>query len=397
MEESLETYALWGTGDITPVNAKTLLDEYIPEPDKVGSVYRPEYVGRELKGLRIVQDYFEDPSYGGAGATEATTDPLASLLEAREQEGDSVYLLMLWPENPTREDFAFVRSFQDKSIPVLDLCRAMDELDLTLYTEPEPPKEPAVKKTRARKTPVEPAPEAPVEPKSDLKTAVEAEISRAAEIERTVSERAHAGKPFGTEWVSDQLPFDPPLPEMVTTTIASDCSGTMQAESLVTPTLSMLNIETGSLEPTAVELGLLRLIRIMIRDEVAEQLAFNQTTLPEGSDEQDMRLTPREVDQLDRALYEDDTPAVPKLARTLANNLLDGADKARVTGTAPIDTGDDTPPFDGPYVGIDTTPWYRSKVGKLRPAEGKPRRGEIAQNLTAEEVEEARKAGRISD
>jgi len=379
MEESLETYALWGTGDITPVNAKTLLDEYIPEPDKVGSVYRPEYVGRELKGLRIVQDYFEDPSYGGAGATEATTDPLASLLEAREQEGDSVYLLMLWPENPTREDFAFVRSFQDKSIPVLDLCRAMDELDLTLYTEPEPPKEPAVKKARARKTPVEPAPEAPVEePKSDLKTAVEAEISRAAEIERTMSERVHVGKPVdlgtmrwswspdmplaasemvtttiasdcsGTEWVSDQLPFDPPLPE---------------AESLVTPTLRMLNIETGSLEPTAIELGLLRLIRIMIRAEVAEQLAFNQTTLP----------------------------------RTLSNNLLDGADKARVTGTAPIDTGDDTPPFDGPYVGIDTTAWYRSKVGKIRPAEGKPRRGEIAQNLTAEEVEEARKAGRISD
>ncbi|MDA4132810.1 MAG: hypothetical protein OK454_06770, partial [Thaumarchaeota archaeon] len=160
--EELETYALWGTGDITPTNAKTLLDEYIPAPDRVGSVYRPEYVGRELKGLRIVQDYFEDPSYGGAGSTEATTDPLASLLSAREQEGDSVYLLMLWPEQPTRDDFAFVRSFQDKSIPVLDVCRGFDELDLTLYTEEPPPKEEKPKRGRPRKTPVE-------EPKADLK------------------------------------------------------------------------------------------------------------------------------------------------------------------------------------------------------------------------------------
>jgi hypothetical protein len=178
----------------------------------------------------------------------------------------------------------------------------------------------------------------------------------------------------------------------------------MQVESLVTPTLHMLNIETGSLEPTAVELGLLRLIRIMIRDEVAEQIAFKQMTQvvevrvpvgqPEGADEQDMRLPVVDVPCEPEV---DDTPAMPKLARTLANNLTDGADEERVTGTAPIDTGDDTPPFDGPYIGIDTTAWYRSKVGKLRPAEGKPRRGETAKNMTAEEVADARKAGLISD
>lgn len=140
MEETrATTYALWGLGELSPENAKALLDEYIAE--NVGAVYRPERVTREHQGLRTALAWFEAPEFLGDGGAMPSTDLVASLLNEREDNGDEVYLLALWPEVPTHEDFNFIEAAQRDGITVLDLSRAMDELDLTLYSRPEPTKE----------------------------------------------------------------------------------------------------------------------------------------------------------------------------------------------------------------------------------------------------------------
>lgn len=139
MTDTFMTYALWGTGDITPENATALLDEYIPE--NVGTIYRPERITRDQKGLRTALDWFESPDFLGEGGAVPSTDLVQSLTFDRDTQGDEVYLLALWPEVPGHEDFDFIESVQANGITVLDLARALDELDLSLYSRPEPTKE----------------------------------------------------------------------------------------------------------------------------------------------------------------------------------------------------------------------------------------------------------------
>lgn len=145
MDETLMTYALWGRGAVTPENAKALLEGYIP--DNVGTVYWPGHADREHKGLRTALDWFEDPEFLGPGGAVPTTDIIASLVYEREgpweedRQGDEVCLLALWPEDPTHEEFDFIEAVQAAGITVFDLSRALDELDLSLYSRPEPTKE----------------------------------------------------------------------------------------------------------------------------------------------------------------------------------------------------------------------------------------------------------------
>jgi hypothetical protein len=139
MDETLMTYALWGRGDCTVENAKALLEEYIP--DNVGTIYRPERIDRDHRGLRTALDWFEHPDFLGEGGALASTDLVQSLTFDRDTQGDEVYLLALWPENPTHEEFDFIEAVQAAGITVFDLSRALDELDLSLYSRPEPTKE----------------------------------------------------------------------------------------------------------------------------------------------------------------------------------------------------------------------------------------------------------------
>lgn len=140
MTDTLATYALWGSGDLTPENAKALLEEYIP--DDVGTIYRPDRIDREHKGLRVARDWFELPKNLGQDGTVPSTDLIQSLIDDRDGEfHDEVYLLALWPEHPTHEDFDFIELAQNSGITVFDLSRALDELDLSLYSRPEPTKE----------------------------------------------------------------------------------------------------------------------------------------------------------------------------------------------------------------------------------------------------------------
>jgi hypothetical protein len=139
MDETLMTYALWGRGEVTLENATKLLEEYIP--DNVGTVYRPERVDRDHKGLRTALDWFEHPDFLGDGGALASTDLVQSLTFDRDTQGDEVYLLALWPEDPTHEEFDFIEAVQNAGITVFDLSRALDELDLSLYSRPEPTKE----------------------------------------------------------------------------------------------------------------------------------------------------------------------------------------------------------------------------------------------------------------
>src|SRR6185312_17048504 len=107
MEEPLMTYALWGRGELTPENAKAVLDTYVPE--NVGTVYRPIVADRNHKGLRNALDWFESPEFLGEGGAVSSDDLIASLLYEREgpwdtdRIGDDVFLLALWPEDPTHE------------------------------------------------------------------------------------------------------------------------------------------------------------------------------------------------------------------------------------------------------------------------------------------------------
>lgn len=162
------SYALYGSGNIEPKNVETLLTEYLPE--EVGSVFRPEYVDRDMKGMRNVLDFLESEDNLGEGGCIPSSDLLASLEEIHESEGDNIEFLVLWPENPSNEDFDFIERLQIRGIKVHDLSRAMDEIDLRLY---ERPKEDKPKKTRKKAEPENLQEELPIDIPNPDKTAAD--------------------------------------------------------------------------------------------------------------------------------------------------------------------------------------------------------------------------------
>jgi len=289
------TYALWGKGDVTPENAAALLDEYIP--DNVGTVYRPEVIDRSHKGLRTALDWFESPDFLGAGGAVPSTDLIQSLTFDRDMQGDEVYLLALWPAEPTHEDFDFIESVQNAGITVFDLSRALDELDLSLYSRPEPTKE---EKAEARAEAREEARNGRQRRKlSENTEAPEAEAAR--EVPATVEED------LGVAYV----------PGPVET-----------AEALVSSTFLAENMFAG--------------IKAYIDDQIRRGIAVAMAEVEMG-------------------LHEHSGTPAPE----------------------------DRPPFDPPYVGVDTKEYFLQKsTGNWRVANGKPRRGEEVHNLTDDEARE---------
>ena len=293
MDETLMTYALWGRGDITPENAKALLEAYIP--DNVGTVYRPERIDREHRGLRTALNWFEHPDFLGEGGALASTDIIQSLTFDRNTQGDEIYLLALWPEDPTHEEFDFIAAVQNEGITVFDLSRALDELDLSLYSRPEPTKEEKAEAraaTRAAKTGGGTHGRTSTRKLSDIA----AEEGEAREAEATQEVVTKPAQEAAQEEVS------PPVQGW-----DEDLAATMFA-------------------------GIRNYIDAMVRDAVTLALA----------------TTPELVETTDR------------------------------------------PPFDGPFVGVDTTMYYwRKSAGTYRLAgDTKPKRGEQIVNLTPEQEQE---------
>lgn len=309
------TYALWGGGHLDPKNAAVLLDEYIP--DNVGTVYRPARITRDQAGLKAALNWFESPDFLGEGGAVATTDPIESLVADHEQNGDEVFLLALWPEEPTEDDFAFIEYAQNSGITVLDLSRAMDELDLSVYTRPGPPKpakedmpkEEAKPATRRRRTTKATASTAET-------TAVPAEVAAEPTSAPTVEE-------------NPVVPVEVPVPEVDQREI--------ELQLRVANAYMALGAVQQAYTEAMIELSLYRRDKAL-GTEIRAVL------------EQDMR---------EDVVFHSDVP------------------------------------FDGPYVGVDTKTYYRNKDGYMRPAEGKPRRGELTVELTAQEIQDYTISGLI--
>jgi hypothetical protein len=338
--QALITYALWGTGTLDPRNAEALLSQYVPDLDSIGFIYRPDRIPRENKGLRTAVDWFEAmvKAQGLNCGTTPSQDLLASLLDARDTEGDKIVLIALWPEAPTREDFAYIRSFEAAGILVVDLSRALDDLDLSLYTEPDAPKEPKVK----------------AEPKKR-----------------------------GAKKLSD-VPEDA---DIITTV---DASGMVIAETVSTETLDQ---RLRDLTPASV-------IHERNMNDPEYALAYAEQP-PESLDAEvvDLYQGLAEVIGVDAARAIDDfINAKIRLALVHRTEPGGGLSIATQVGFAMeyIKDNYQDPPFDGPYIDEDTSPYYTDRNKNIRPAEGKPRRGEIVINLGPLELEVAKKEGRYN-
>lgn len=301
--EPFITYALWGTGDITPENATALLEEYIP--DNVGTVYRPERVTRDQKGLRTALAWFESPDFLGEGGAVPSTDLVASLVSDRVNNGDLVFILALWPEVPSHEDFDFIEAAQNEGITVLDLSRAMDFLDLSLYSRPEPTKE--------------------------EKAAARAQAREEKKRETAKKKLSDEAPP------QDALPFE-----------GQD-----------------LPVDAG-----------------VATEPVAPPVPDHLSTLIDD----EARLW-HAVEEAKAAFDK----AIKEYVETVTVDMIPLREsiEARQDANAAAEQDMTDPPFDGPYVGVDTKEYYwRRSANTFRVAEGKPRRGESVINLTDDEARE---------
>lgn len=323
-DEGFVTYALWGTGELAPENATALLEEYIP--DNVGTVYRPERVLREHKGLRTALDWFESPDFLGVGGAVASTDLVQSLVDDRDKNGDEVFLLALWPEKPGHEDFDFIELVQQSGVTVFDLSRALDELDLSLYSRPEPTKE----------------------------EKAEAKAEAAAE-------KRGRGRP--RKKLSD-------TPEEGDVDIVTEVVDGMVVATVI-PAVEDAKPET----PGRVHVSELR---------TAEEVHEKDMNDPEYAAEfAALEASMSLLQELEKFVEAKVNAYLAKRGITINIDATSAAEQDMTDGKE-----DDRPPFDGPYVGVDTSPYYVSKAGAYRPAPAgtKPRRGESLVNLTAEEV-----------
>lgn len=300
MTDTYMTYALWGRGDLSEESAKALLEEYIP--DNVGTVYRPDVVDRNHQGLRTALAWFESDEFLGDGGAVPTIDIVESLLADRNNNGDEVALLALWPAEPSHEDFDFIESVQASGITVFDLSRALDELDLSLYSRPAPT----------------------AEEKAEAKAAAAAE-------------KKPRGRPRKLSDVAKEE-------DEGVTTFPTSGPLTTNSESEI-----VVNPEKVQITATPDPKELREMVRVTTGDQLLAAI---------------------------------DAYVESKVVEILARHNLEQAAKAEDA------TKDDRPPFDGPYVGEDTKPYYRNlTTGATRPATGaKPRKGEVVVNLTEAEI-----------
>ncbi len=332
MEET-QTYtsvALWGTGETDPRAASALLNDYLPE--KLGSVLRPESVGRG--SLRSVVNWFEGDDQLGENGTIGTPDPVSALLDVRAQEGDDVVLIVLWPEAPTQEEISFVEAAMASGITVLDLCAALDELIITddmreaANPAPEKPKR-ETKKAREEREALE---RELAEAKA--KEVLELEIAKAAEVAREMESRQ--AQPVADPWVEVGVPLDA--------------------------------------------------IRKIVREElqrIFSDYGFEKPRVHVG--------TEAWIESPDVAeAFEAPKPEKPK-----RGSLSAMSEEVPVThAKEPLPEDDGTVPFDGPYTD-GSLEYYMTEDGEYRRSNGKPRRGDTKVNLTLEEIDNLRSNGSL--
>jgi hypothetical protein len=342
MEEKYTSVALWGSGETDIRAATALLNDYLPE--KIGSVLRPETVGRG--SLRSVVNWLEGDDQLGENGTVGTPDVVSSLLELEDSEGDDIVLITLWPVSPSREDILLADSAVASGIPVLDLCAALDELIITddMREAANPAPEKPKRETKKAREEREAAERELAEAKA--KEALELEIARAAEIARNMESRGQ---------------------ETVTQTEALDINGMPE------------------LDPW-VEVGVpLDAIRKIVREElqrIFSDYGFEKPRVHVGSE-------PWIESQAVAAAFDKGvTEAKPKRGKLSAMT-----EEVPVThAKEPLPEDDGTVPFRGPYTD-GKLGYYMSEDGFYRRSNGKPRRGEVEVFLTAEEIDTIRNAG----
>jgi hypothetical protein len=317
----LTTYALWGSGILDPRNAEALLEPFVPHPDEIGFIYRPDRIPRDQAGLRTAVDWFDDLASAGNGSTTPSEDLLASLIDAQGMQ-DDVVLLALWPEAPTREDFAFIRTFEAAGIPVLDLSRALDDLDLSLYTEPDPPKE-----AKAKAEPKKRGAKKLSDPEEDIVV---------------------TGPDYRDEGRTD-VPFSSPAPEAARETLV------VQAEP--------------------------------VYSEVPENIDLLQASLLAALGPEIFSLLDGYINAKIRQAMVHRTEPVAGLSPGSQVGML--VDEIRDRGLSfdelfPREAGID----------VDGGQYYADRERNIRPAEGRPRRGETVVILGPLELEVAKKEGR---
>lgn len=348
MEETQSVYtsvALWGSGETDPRSASALLNDFLPE--KLGSVLRPETIGRG--SLRAVINWFEGDDQLGEAGTVGSSDLVRDLLACRDTEGDEIVLIVLWPAVPAEGEISFAESAMASGIRVLDLCAALDELVIT-----DEMREAAA-----------PVPEKPKRLTKKQKEALAAQDGQVSEEER----------PKVADEISKEI-------EKAAGTV-KEMESRREAE-VVT-----------KLEPWAEVGAPLEYIRKVVREEIERafrEFGFDKLRVHVGQEPW------IEAPQAGASLEKSDM--IEKLKDEVA--WLRDAEKAKtkrggafsvqeppVTGKLPDDYEDDgEPPFEGPYT--DGKLEYYEYNGNWRRANGKPRRGEVSVWLTSAEVEAKR-------
>jgi hypothetical protein len=335
MEETYTSVALWGNGEADTRAASALLEDFLPK--KLGSVLRPESIGRG--SLRAVINWIEGDDQLGENGTIASPDLLAGLLELSRTEGDEVLLVVLWPGAPTKEDIAFAESFLSEGIPVLDLCAALDELVITdemrEAADPTPVPEKPKRLTKAQKEEA-----ARLEAESQAMVVLESEIAKAAKI-------------------------------------AEDINSQVQ-------------------EPLS-ETALLNAIREIVREEIRYALEIRDmeegvpVPVTDAEKVEDLR------EEVTRLAKEERAKGRRGFAGAISVRFPEPTefDPAKYSADGdPEGYGNYGPPFDGPYTD-GALGYYMNDDGQYRRANGKPRRGETKVMLTPDEAAILRAAGQL--
>lgn len=328
-EDKLTSVAFWGTGKTDLRAARALLEDYLPAKEDIGHVYRPAEV--PAGSLRKVISYLEEESVLGPDATTGTDDVIGDLLRERDEFGDDLVLIYLWPASPSKEDIKLADKARAEGILVLDLCAALDEL--TVFDEDrlaaDPPEKPK-RKTKAEK---------------EAHEEVELEIAKAADIAKRMESR-------GQEMVTQVEPPDP-----------------------------------------WVEVGVpLDAIRKIVREELQRILSdygFKKPRFHVG--DEPWIENPDIANAFEQGVREGQAQ---KPRHGSLGALVAEEEEIPVTHPKePLPEDDGRVPFDGPYSdGVDC---YMNEDGYYRRSNGKPRRGEIQVKLSVTEVDELTSQGRF--
>lgn len=137
----ISSFGFAGSGEVDAGNAERLLNDLLPQdyPDgtaAIGGIYRPAKVPRSAQGLNAAVTWLENEL--GKRNVHGVDDLIETLAKRRDDDGDEVTLVMVWPAEPSDDDKELVLRARGAGIRVLDLAAALD----TLTWEPPAPEVP---------------------------------------------------------------------------------------------------------------------------------------------------------------------------------------------------------------------------------------------------------------